>query len=91
MINEMFEEMHEKSDSVIHLNPSDEVINNMYLTNEATTKDIWNNLGQMCITKNLSSKLYVKELYGLNMVQNTNLPHHLNTFNRLTLKLLQFG
>lgn len=48
----MFEEMHGKSDSAIHLNPSDEVINNMNLTDEVKQAIcegvVWSTYGTKC-------------------------------------------
>jgi hypothetical protein len=42
--------------------------------------------------KNLMNKLYVKkQLYGLQMEENTNLLEHLNKFDMLNTKLLNFA
>jgi hypothetical protein len=44
------------------------------------------------MAKNLKNKLYVKkQLYGLQMEENTNLLKHLNKFNKLNTQLLNFG
>jgi hypothetical protein len=44
------------------------------------------------MAKNLTNKLYVKkQLYGLQMEENTDLLEHLNKFNMLNTQLLNFG
>jgi hypothetical protein len=44
------------------------------------------------MVKNLTNKLNVKkQLYGLQMEENTNLLEHLNKFNILNTQLLNFG
>jgi hypothetical protein len=44
------------------------------------------------MTKNLTNKLYVKkQLYGLQMEENIDLPEYLNKFNMLNTQLLNFG
>jgi hypothetical protein len=44
------------------------------------------------MAKNLKNKLYVKkQLYGLQMEENTNLLKYLNKFNILNTQLLNFG
>ena len=42
------------------------------------------------MAKNLSIKLYLKELYSLRMLENTNALQHLSKFNGLVSQLLPF-
>ena len=82
MKSDVWEEMDAKAASVIRLNLSDEVIHNMI--DEEMTESIWQKLESLYMAKNLTNKLYVKkQLYGLQMEENTDLLEHLNKFNML--------
>ena len=72
-----------KADSTIHLNLSNEIIHNVI--DEEKAESIWKKLESLYMAKNLTNKLYVKkQLYGLQMEENTDLLKHLNKFNMLT-------
>ena len=90
MENDVWEEMDAKAASAIRLNLSDEVIHNVIDVEKV--ESIWKKLESLYMTKNLTNKLYVKkQLYGLQMKENTNLLEHLNKFNMLNTHLLNFG
>jgi hypothetical protein len=90
MDNDVWEEMDAKAASAIHLNLLDEVIHNVI--DEDNAKSIWQKLESLYMAKNLTNKLYVKkQLYGLQMEENTDLLEHLNKFNMLNTQLLNFG
>jgi hypothetical protein len=90
MDDDDWEEMDAKAASAIRLNLSDEVIHNVI--DEEKAKVIWQKLESLYMAKNLTNKLYVKkQLYGLQMEENTDLLEHLNKFNMLNTQLLNFG
>ena len=82
--------MDETTASTIRLNLSDKVLNNINLEDYTTAKEIWKRLEEFYMAKNLSNKLYLKELYSLRMLENTDALQHLSKFNGLISHLLQF-
>ncbi|KAL8159374.1 hypothetical protein V2J09_000911 [Rumex salicifolius] len=65
--------MQEKTSSIIHLCIGDE-----------TSKQIWDKLEKMYMSKSLSCKLFLKQsLYRLKMYESSNLVQHVNTFNQI--------
>ena len=85
------EEMDETIASVIQLNLSDEVLNNINMEDCTTAEEIWERLQKLYMANNLSNQLYLKkELYGLRMPENTDVLQHLSKFNSLISQLLQF-
>ena len=82
MENDVWEEIDVKATSVIPLNLSDEVIHNVI--DEEKVESIWQKLKSLYMVKNLTNKLYVKkQLYGLQIEENTDLLENLNKFNML--------
>jgi hypothetical protein len=82
MSDEIWEEMDEKTASAIHLNLGDEVIHN--ILEAKITEKIWKKLEGLYMRKNLTNKLYVnKQIYSLQMKDDSNLLEHLNAFNML--------
>ena len=65
---------------------SDEVLYNMM--NEKTNIGLWCRLESLYMTKSLSNKLFMKELYNLQMKEGMPILQHLNTFNRILSDLL---
>ena len=66
---------------------SDEILYNVM--NKETTADLWCRLESLYMTKNLSSKLFMKkQLYSLWMKEGTSILQHLNAFNRILSNLL---
>ena len=59
---------------------SDEVLYNVM--NEETTVSLWCKLESLYMTKSLSNKLFMKQLYSLRMKKGTPILH-LNVFNRI--------
>ena len=82
MRDEIWEEMDEKTASVIHLNLGDEVIHN--ILEAKTAEKIWKKLEGLYMRKNLTNNLYVKkQVYSLQMKDDLDLLEHLNAFNML--------
>jgi hypothetical protein len=56
---------------------------------EATTKDLWNNLGKLYQSKSLVNKIFFrKKLYNLRMRDGDSVAEHLNAFNTVVSQLL---
>jgi hypothetical protein len=69
-----------KENSTIRLCLSDLVL--MNVSEEATTKDLWDKLGKFCRSKSLVNKLFLrKKLYKLRMGDGDSVEEHLNAFN----------
>ena len=78
------EEMDETIASVIQLNLSNEVLNNINMEDCTTVEEIWERLQKLYMANNLSNQLYLKkELYGIRMPKNTDMLQHLSKFNSL--------
>jgi hypothetical protein len=59
------------------------------VSEEATTKDLWDNLGKLYQSKSLVNKLFLrKKLYNLRMRDGDSVGEHLNTFNTLVSQLV---
>jgi hypothetical protein len=68
--------------SAIRLNLSNKVIYNVIDVEKV--ESIWKKLESLYMAKNLTNKMYVKkQLYGLQIEENTDLLEHLNKFNML--------
>ena len=74
----------------IRLNLSNEVLNNINAEDCTTAEEMWKRLEELYMAKNLSNKLYLKELYSLRMLENTDVLQYLSKFNGLISQLLQF-
>jgi hypothetical protein len=69
-----------KEKSTIQLCLSNSVLLNV--SKEATTKDLWENLGNLYQSKSLVSKLFLrKKLYNLRMRDGDSMVEYLNAFN----------
>jgi hypothetical protein len=52
------------------------------VSEEATTKDLWDKLGKLYQSKSLVNKLFLrKKLYNLRMRDGDSVAEHLNAFN----------
>ena len=70
----------QKVKSTIRLCLSDSVLLNV--SEEATTKDLWEKLGKLYQSKSLVNKLFLrKKLYNLRMRDGDSVAEHLNAFN----------
>jgi hypothetical protein len=66
---------------------SDSVLLNV--SEEATTKDLWEKLGKLYQSKSLVNKLFLrKKLYNLRMRDGDSVAEHLNTFNTMVSQLV---
>nr|GEW08443.1 retrovirus-related Pol polyprotein from transposon TNT 1-94 [Tanacetum cinerariifolium] len=55
---------------------------------EKTPKDIWDKLTNICASKSLTHRLFLKmELYSLKLEEDSNLHDHINSFNQLVCQL----
>ena len=82
------EEMDETATSAIRLNLQDEVLNNINVEDCTIAEEIWKRLEEFYMEKNLSNKLYFKELCSLCMSKNIDALQHLIKFNGLVSQLL---
>jgi hypothetical protein len=56
---------------------------------EATTKELWNKLGNLYQSKSMVNKLFMrKKLYNLRMRDGDSVTKHLNAFNTVVSQLL---
>ena len=79
--------MDRKAKSTIRLCLSDSVLLNV--SEEATTKDLWEKLGKLYQSKSLVNKLFLrKKLYNLRMRDGDSVAEHLNTFNVVVSQLV---
>jgi hypothetical protein len=54
------------------------------VSEEATTKDLWNKLGKLYQSKSLVNKLFLrKNLYSMRMRDGDSVADHLNAFNNV--------
>ena len=68
--------------STIRLCLSDSVLLNV--SEEATTKALWDKLGALYQSKSLVNKLFLrKKLYNLRMIDGDSVTEHMNTFNTM--------
>jgi hypothetical protein len=59
------------------------------VSEEATTKDLWDKLGKLYQSKSLVNKLFLrKKLYNLRMRDGDSVVEHLNAFNTLVSQLV---
>jgi hypothetical protein len=59
------------------------------VSGEATSKELWNKLGNLYQFKSLVNKLFLwKKLYNLRMRDGYSVTEHLNTFNTVVSQLL---
>jgi hypothetical protein len=59
------------------------------VSEEATTKDLWDKLGKLYQSKSLVNKLFLrKKLYNLRMRDGDSVAEHLNTFNTVVSQLV---
>jgi hypothetical protein len=71
-----------KAKSTIRLCLSDLVLLNV--SEEATTKDLWDKLGKLYQSKSLVNKLFLRnKLYNLRMRDGDSIAEHLNAFNTM--------
>jgi hypothetical protein len=77
----------QKAKSIIQLCLSDSVLLNV--SEEATSKDLWDNLGNLYQSKSLVNKIFLrKKLYNLRMRHGDSVAEHLNAFNTLISQLV---
>jgi hypothetical protein len=56
---------------------------------EATTKDLWNKLGNLYLSKSLVNKLFLRnKLYNLRMTDGDSVIDHLKAFNNVVSQLV---
>jgi hypothetical protein len=59
------------------------------VSEEATTKDLWNKLGKLYQSKSLVNKLFLrKNLYSTRMRDGDSVAGHLNAFNNVVSQLI---
>jgi hypothetical protein len=59
------------------------------VSEEATTKDLWEKLGNLYQSKSLVNKLFLrKKLYNLRMRDGDSVAEHLNAFNTVVSQLV---
>ena len=59
------------------------------MSEEATTRDLWEKLGKLYQSKSLVNKLFLrKKLYNLRMRDGDSVVEHLNTFNTVVSQLV---
>jgi hypothetical protein len=59
------------------------------VSEEATTKDLWENLGKLYQSKSLVNKLFLRrKLYNMRMRDGDLVEEHLNTFNTVVSQLV---
>ena len=59
------------------------------MSEEATTKDLWDKLGKLYQSKSLVNKLFLrKKLYNPRMRDGESMVEHLNTFNTMVSQLV---
>jgi hypothetical protein len=76
-----------KVKSTIRLCLSDSVLLNV--SEEATTKDLWDKLGKLYQSKSLVNKIFLrKKLYNPRMRDGDSVAEHLNTFNTVVSQLV---
>ena len=76
-----------KAESTRQLCVSDSI--SLNVLGEATTKDLWENLGTSYQSKSLVNKLFLqKKLYNLRMKDGDSVTEHLNAFNTVVSQLL---
>ena len=77
-----WKKLDQRAKSTIRLCLSNSVLLNV--SEEATTKDLWENFGKLYQSKSLVNKLFLrKKLYNLRMRDGDSVAEHLNTFNTL--------
>jgi hypothetical protein len=82
-----WKKMDQKAKSTIRLCLSDSVLLNV--SEEATTKDLWEKLGKLYQSKSLVNKLFLrKKLYNLRMRDGDSVVEHLNAFNTVVSQLV---
>jgi hypothetical protein len=60
-----------------------------HLSEESTTKDLWEKLGNLYQSKSLVNKLFLrKKLYSLRMKDGDSVAEHLNAFNTVVSQLV---
>ena len=80
MSDEDWKKLDQKAKSTIWLCISDSVLLNLFW--EATTKTLWDKLGNLYQSKSLVNKLFLqKKLYTLRMKDGDSVTEHLNPFN----------
>ena len=86
MLNEDLKKLDRKAKSTIRLCVSDYVLFNVF--GEATTKNLWEKLGNLYQSKSLVNKLFLqKKLYNLRMKDGDSVTEHLNAFNTVVSQL----
>jgi hypothetical protein len=59
------------------------------VSEEATTKDLWDKLGKLCQSKSLVNKILLRnKLYNLRMRDGDSVAEHLNAFNTMVSQLV---
>ena len=82
--------MDKRERSTIRLCLADSVLLNV--SGESTTKELWDNLGNLYQSKSLVSKLFLqKKLYHLRMEDGYSMIEHVNAFNTLVSQLVSIN
>jgi hypothetical protein len=82
-----WKKLDQKAKSTIRLCLSDSILLNV--SEEATTKYLWDKLGKLYQSKSLVNKLFLrKKLYNLRMRDGDSVAEHLNTFNTVVSQLV---
>ncbi|KAL1201559.1 Retrovirus-related Pol polyprotein from transposon TNT 1-94 [Cardamine amara subsp. amara] len=90
IMHDDWEELQEKAGSTICTCLGDEVVHQVI--DLVNSKEIWDKLEKMYMSKSPFSKLYVKQrLYLFKMSEGSNLIQHVNQFNQITADLGRVG
>jgi hypothetical protein len=84
---DVWNKLDRKAKTTIQLCLSDSVLLNV--SEEATAKDLWDNLGKLYQSKSLVNKLFMRnKLYNLRMKDGDSVGEHLNAFNNVVSQLV---
>jgi hypothetical protein len=87
MLVDDYKKLDWKAKSTIRLCLSDSILLNV--SGEATTKELWDKLGNLYQSKSLVNKLFMrKNMYNLRMRDGDSMTKHLNAFNIVVIQLL---
>jgi hypothetical protein len=82
-----WKKMDQKEKSTIRMCLSDSILLNV--SEEATTKNLWEKLGKLYQSKSLVNKLFLrKKLYNLRMRDGDSMVEHLNALNNMVSQLV---
>ena len=88
MSNDDWEDLQAKAVSTIRLCLADEVM--YHVIGDDSPAGVWTKLESRYMSKSLTNKLFLKQkLFGLKMVEGSDLIQHINTFNQIVSDLLR--